>query len=61
MRREKASMTNATFTQRDHVDTYVMSGTHNLSGTGGALDLAPDSARQAVVAHQPLDGAPSSA
>jgi hypothetical protein len=39
MRRANASMTNATYTQPDHVDTYVMSATHSMSGAVGLKSL----------------------
>ena len=36
IRRANASITNATYTHPDHVETYVMSATHRRSGASGA-------------------------
>jgi len=35
IRRAKASTTKATYTHPDHVETYVMSATHRVSGAAG--------------------------
>ena len=44
IRRANASMTNATYTHPDHVDTYVMSATHSWSGAVG-LKFRPTRSR----------------